>query len=165
MSGSHSILKLLADEPRLADYLVFGHIRWSNCLGLPEGKITDAFDVECFNYQDVFTSSETGSIDYKLKVPHAVPLSEGVHDDAFYRVNIGTTSSHTSPNTNVLEVSFKAGLRWPKTVFRDGILLITPDVVEFNTSRQFQILPDIQVVSTFRRRFLLHSEPDGSVRA
>jgi hypothetical protein len=156
MSGSHSILKLLGEQPRLADYLVFGQIRWSKGLGLPEGKITDAFHVECFNYQDVFTNPVTGGLEYKLKVPHHVQLSEGVHDDAFYRVDIGTTSSHTGPNNNVLEVSFRAGLRWPVTPFRTGTLLITPDVLEFKASRQVQILPDIQVVNGLPRRFLFN---------
>ena len=147
---------MFGQEPSLADYLVFGRIIWAKGLGLPEGRIEDAFDIACNSYQYIGPGSPDDPRSWVFPVPHATQASEGAHDDGFYRVNILTSSEEGKDfdpadplaHRNVLTVSFRKGVKWavPPLLRAWAVRTITPATTFFQASKPWQTLPDVQVV-------------------
>ena len=104
--------------------LVIGHIRWSKALGLPSGDITKAFDISCYTHERVPGGSPSHPVLFDRKVPHDVAVSEGTHDDEFYRLVYLTDSQWSLTykigepfrTQNFIDVSFHDGVVWPPTV-------------------------------------------------
>lgn len=143
--------------------LVIGHIRWSKALGLPSGDITKAFDINCYTHERVPGGSPSHPVLFDRKVPHDVVVSEGTHDDEFYRLVYHTDSQWSLTykigepfrTQNFINVSFHDGVVWPPTVTINlGLKVIHPNEIIFKPPGQVQVIPDILVENLLPGFFL-----------
>jgi hypothetical protein len=143
--------------PQLAPNLVIGHIRWNRSLGLPEGKMSEAFSLVCYHYQMIPIHGGSALGETPTKSFHIVDAWEGPNDAETYRVSFFTDAQTPrgyrpdDPNPlqyqNFLEVSFRPAMIWknpPQTI--SGVKFLAPLQIIFGLPGQPQLLPDINVL-------------------
>jgi hypothetical protein len=149
-----------ANFPSLSSDLVLGNIRWSRALGLPEGDIRHAFVILGYHYTLISYDPYNPKVKAKpVKAPHSgIVLTEGPHDDHYYRLTYGTDAIAPSEwgddpenpraSLNYLDVAFSEGMIWkPAPSTRAVIKLLRPTHLEFNALLgHAQVLPDIEVI-------------------
>jgi hypothetical protein len=138
--------------PMVAD-LVYGCIRWPKVLGVPDGPLDKAFFVHSHHYDQQRINVEQWK---PLDTKHTVELWEGVHDDAYFRVNFVTQSMLPKDwdfakdpwaKLNHLEVRLHTGVSWSNNLWTgNGGKVFVPAHLTFDPPGKAQWLPDIEVI-------------------
>jgi hypothetical protein len=140
-----------ASRAGLLDHLVWGSIRWSRDLGLPQAPThAAAFTILHEYHQLVFEVGPGGEIiDKSTWVPLPTPSTwDGPDDDEYYRVSFQTPWA-VSPWENRLYVRLADHVPWERVIPRveRSFKLIEPLGVYFGLMGQrFTVLPEFEVV-------------------
>jgi hypothetical protein len=156
----HAVARGVASPASLGKNAVIGCIKWDRSMGLPDGKLVDAFLIKSYHWQRIEFPPLTKH--FKLVVvPHPpVEKTEGTHDSHHCRVMFWTLSEEPTGyedketaeeeakrHINVVEVILNPASMWPNNTFTgEGHKVVIPARLNYNPPGNPQRLVDFLVL-------------------
>ncbi len=146
-AGLHEYVGSSAERAAAFAGSIWGSIRWSRDLGLPEvDPVARAFTVHQEVHLDIVYVDEQGHIDHWVTWDFgSAAVWEGPHDDAHYRVTYYSPAS--SPEGATVMRASLTPVRWPRTRVGGGMRRIVPPQHQFDwTGEGPVVLPEQELV-------------------
>jgi hypothetical protein len=156
----HAVARGAASPASLGRDAVIGCIKWDRSMGLPNGKLVDAFLIESHHWQRIEFPPLTKTFKLLLSQHPAVEKTEGTHDSTYCRVMFWTVSEEPTGyedgekpeeeakrHINVVEVMLNPASVWPNNTFTgEGHKVVVPARLNYNPPGNPQRLVDFLVL-------------------